>query len=357
MSSDESSTPPPSPADGTAQAESRPLPPVEAPTGTFIVQLFLVPLVIVTIIVGTWLLVGWLAHADADPYRLAEDIRRQGPGSWQKAYTLSNMLHSRQYEGLRRDRKLCGILIAALEDALPVQVEKDEDVQYRVFLCRALGEFDVGDPLPILVQAMQLESSQPTEVRLAAVQGLAVIADRLGSRVIRQRPEVTATLVAITQEPPEGEDPRAIRELQAAAAFALGVVGGDAATHRLVALLDDAYPNTRYNAATGLAWQGDARALPVLLEMLDPDNPALLQGERTGSQQATSPTTQQVLESRQLLVISSAISAVTRLCRSSAEIDRQAVRKALEKIARSRIPSSVKLEATEALIVLKKSEQ
>ncbi len=349
MSNDESSAP------AVRSADQQPLPPVEAPSSAFVVQLFLIPLVIVGIIVGTWMLVGWLAHADADPYRLAEDIRRQGPGSWQKAYTLSNMLHSRQYEGLRRDRKLCGILIAALEEDLPRKVEDKKAIEYRAFLCRALGAFDVADPLPVLVRSAGTRDAQPVRVRVAAVQALAMLADRLGRKVLAERPEVVQTLIAITEEPAEGKEPQAVHELHAAAAYALGVIGGPAAKKRLVQLLDDAYANTRYNAATGLAWLGEPRALPVLLEMLDPNNPALLQGELTGSKTSPKLTRDQVRQSRQILVVSSAIGAVTRLCQHSEQVDRDAVRKALQKIVDSRLPTAVKLDAREALIVLRKA--
>jgi HEAT repeat protein len=61
-------------------------------------------------------------------------------------------------------------------------------------------------------------------------------------------------------------------EIRAVAAFALGVIGGDEALTRLKLMLVNAYPNARYNAATGLARHGDAACVPVLKEMLDPDN-------------------------------------------------------------------------------------
>ena len=60
--------------------------------------------------------------------------------------------------------------------------------------------------------------------------------------------------------------------MRAVAAFALGVIGGDEALARLKVMLIDSYPNARYNAATGLARHGDAACVPVLQEMLDPEN-------------------------------------------------------------------------------------
>src|SRR5690606_35892123 len=61
-------------------------------------------------------------------------------------------------------------------------------------------------------------------------------------------------------------------QLREGAAYALGVLGGREATDRLVEMLGDVEPNARYNAATGLARQGRAESLPVLVEMLDVDD-------------------------------------------------------------------------------------
>ena len=46
--------------EGRPRVES--LPPVEAPTTTFLLQLFLIPLLIVSIVVLLWLMFSWMAH-------------------------------------------------------------------------------------------------------------------------------------------------------------------------------------------------------------------------------------------------------------------------------------------------------
>jgi HEAT repeat protein len=79
-----------------------------------------------------------------------------------------------------------------------------------------------------------------------------------------QQPEVEATLRAASRE-----DNAQLRE---GAAYALGVLGTDAANERLVSLLGDGQANVRFNAATGLARQGRPEALEVLIEMLDIDH-------------------------------------------------------------------------------------
>ena len=63
-------------------------------------------------------------------------------------------------------------------------------------------------------------------------------------------------------------------------AYTLGVIGGDEATKRLKIMLNDSYANARYNAATGLARQGDPACERVLREMLDPDNDAAVLDEK-----------------------------------------------------------------------------
>jgi hypothetical protein len=53
----------------------------------------------------------------------------------------------------------------------------------------------------------------------------------------------------------------------------------------------DTYPNARYNAATGLARQGDEQAIRVLREMLDPENDLAIRDERSPVIQARKRTT------------------------------------------------------------------
>jgi hypothetical protein len=62
-----------SPAGGKQYGHS--LPPVEPPTATFILQLFLIPLTIVASVVVLWLLFSWMAHMGRDdPSTLIRDL-------------------------------------------------------------------------------------------------------------------------------------------------------------------------------------------------------------------------------------------------------------------------------------------
>lgn len=355
----ESSEEHPSPV---ATPEDRPLPPVEAPTGRFIMQLFLIPLLIVGILGAGLFLFQRMMSSGADPHQLAEDIRRAGAGSWQKAYLLSNMLHNRQHAKLKKDRELCQTLIASLEDARTADAADEEGIRYRVFLCRALGAFALPDPIPELLKVCDAKSGQDLQVRVAAVAAVSVLADQLlkepdddTQRLLRG--EVAAALIEISREPPSDEDRLGSEELQATVAYALGVIGGESALERLVELLDAGYPNVRYNAATGLAWHGDVRSIPVLLEMLDPDNPALLEGELADGGRRSPLTREEVLKSRQSLVMSSAVRAVTRLCRSGHVADRAKLEAALRRLTKASVPQSVRMQASEALILLREADQ
>ena len=62
----------------------------------------------------------------------------------------------------------------------------------------------------------------------------------------------------------------------------MGVIGGGKAESTLETLLSDGHSDVRYNAATGLARHGNARAVDVLLEMLDPAEAARIEATEAG---------------------------------------------------------------------------
>jgi hypothetical protein len=283
---------PPSDQDGRSPAANVSLPPVEAPTGTFILQLFLIPLLIVAIVVMVWLLFSWMANMGQDnPKTLVEALARGDDSSWQRAFQLADLLRSPdpKYDALRRDKALANQLATLLKQDLSVPAEGDAAdvrVKRRMFICRALGSFEVLDGLPILIEAAQTERHPiEAEVRLSAIEGITTLADRNGPETFQDNPQVMRLLLAASREP-DGTGPppvttrdgqattfRPQSEIRAVAAYALGVIGGEEALARLkIMLRADAYPNARYNAATGLARHGDPACLIGLKEMLDPDN-------------------------------------------------------------------------------------
>ncbi|WP_425616648.1 HEAT repeat domain-containing protein [Anatilimnocola sp. NA78] len=276
------------------------LPPVEAPTAAFIMQLFLIPLAIVSIVVLLWLSFSWLAQAGRnDPKKLVEELRRGTDVSWQSAYTLAEILRSPdpQFDAVRQDHEMAKELAALLEAdvAQPLRGGNDKGdslrIKRRMFLSRSLGSFHVLDGAPLLARLANYEKD-PLEVsvRLSALEGLATLARNVGPEVMRQEEKIVQAVIEAsratddsatpTKASEDGEyQPRA--EVRAVAAFTLGVIGGEEARARLTTMLNDPYASARYNAATGLSRQGDEAAIPVLKEMLSPDNNLAAKDEST----------------------------------------------------------------------------
>lgn len=240
------------------------LPRVEPPTGTFIVQLFVVPAVIVTIIVLVWVLFNWLAHMGSDPHQYLEQIRKQNANSWIAAHNLAEELRTKP--ALRQDASVAKDLGSMLTESIDSGGWSKDDVQLRVFLCRALGEFTVPDGLPALLKAAQTQRrDEDLDVRRSALEAIALLVNHVRGNASITTPLDESELLPMLLKTSH-EDNDALRE---GAAYALGVLGGEAANARLIEMLKDQKPNVRFNAATGLARQGRPEALPVLIEMLD----------------------------------------------------------------------------------------
>ncbi len=129
----------------------------------------------------------------------------------------------------------------------------------RMWLSRALGEFDIDAGIPALVEAATKEDNrEEVKVRRAALQAISILADRLDSESVRQHEGVLAALKqAATDRSDDPAEEELRGQLRATAAYTLGLVGGDPAIKQLAAMLSDPFPDARYNAATGLARQGN----------------------------------------------------------------------------------------------------
>jgi hypothetical protein len=263
------------------------LPAVEPPSVTFLLQLFLIPLLIVSIIVAVWMMFSWAAQSGTSPREMAREIAAGGSGSWQRAVTLAQLLSSRDAsaEKLKDDPEFCKSMADVLSKELKTQLtdskEDQQRIQSRVFLARVLGEFRTFEGLPTLLEAATHdESDRDINVRLAALEGLAIFASNVGPEKLRDNAEVMKTLELCSHATDENTAPipgasadyRPRGEIRGAAAYAMGVIGGKPALDRLADMLDDPYPNVRYNATSGLCRSGDPRAVKGLKEMLKPDN-------------------------------------------------------------------------------------
>lgn len=256
--------------EGPAGSADDVLPPVEPPSAGFILQLFFIPLVIVSIIVLVWLMFSWIAQAGSDPRDLVDNLKRLNDSSWQSALSLAEQLKNSEYDHLKDDHGLAKSLADVLTTELKSGSAEEPRLRLRIFLCRSLGEFRVTDGLDALLEAANREQD-PAEinVRAAAVESLAVMAANKDIAGVRDDPRVLAALLEASRSRRDDDKNHLAAELRSRAAYALGVLGGDEALERLVVMQDDAYPNVRFNAATGLARRGDARSIPTLLQMLD----------------------------------------------------------------------------------------
>jgi len=323
------------------------LPPVEPPTGAFILQLFLIPLTIVSIVVLLWLTFSWLAHMGRDdPATLVRDLQKNDPSSWQRAYELADLLRSPdpRYDALRQDaalaKQLSDVLIRDLD--APAAEGKTDEVRNkrRMFLARALGSFETPVVVPALVRAASQERSPgELQVRLAALEALAVLADNLGPGELRKHEEVMQVVLEASRasdqndEPVKGSDgqPTAYRphaELRSVAAYTLGVLGGEEALERLGHMQSDAYAGARYNAGTGLARNGDERAVRTLKEMLDPDNE--LSAKDEGSERDR--------DRKRINVIQAGIQSTVVLAQANPDADIRPLIEGLEQLTTSKMP-------------------
>jgi HEAT repeat protein len=115
-------------------------------------------------------------------------------------------------------------------------------------------------------------------------------------------------------------------------------------------MLHDPYPNARYNAATGLARAGDEKCVPVLREMLDPENELAVKDELNPNDQARKRTT----------VLLNGIKATLHLTTANSAAELAPLREAILKLTTAPLTSvtverhKVKSAASEALGLLDK---
>jgi HEAT repeat protein len=239
------------------------LPPVEAPSAGFIVQLFVIPALIVLVVIGVWLLFGKLAGGERDAMEYVRLIRASS-SNWRAAnraaFELASLIQNDPK--LATDPKLLGELTDLLEHQLD-NVENPEITQY---VALALGRFNTLeaesssgqkiDPISALDRA--LDAKYPEAVRIAAAHSLAKHAARLEGALNDPRP------IAALRKAAGANDSVAVRQM---AVYALGFFG-DNATDPLRETLVDDDRFVRFNAAVALARRGDSAAAGTLKDML-----------------------------------------------------------------------------------------
>jgi HEAT repeats len=311
--------------------DDKPLPQIEPPSAGFLVQLFIIPMIIVGIIVLVWLMFSWLAHMGSNPQELVRDLKKPNEASWQRALTLAELLRNPQNADMKSDVGMASELASVLDGQLDDEDFDENSIKLRMFLCRALGEFRVAEALPPIVRAATLERDlAELDVRRTALEAIAIFANNNPDESLSQNESCMNALIVASRERTESVAEQESRaDLRSTAAYVLGVIGGEPALDRLVILLDDPYTNARYNAATGLCRHGDVRAIPVLLEMLDPSNKESGSGEdhETGR------------DWKRLQVINTGIRSAEQLAESNASGNMEPVRSALQTIIDSELDS------------------
>ncbi len=315
------------------------LPPVEPPSARFILQLFLIPASIVLIIVGVWLAFNWLAQMGNDPYAYLQALERDTTVRWQAAVNLADALRDPRNVHLRKDAAVAGRLASMLDREIDSGAMDDDALKLRIYLCNALGEFQLSTiAAPPLVKAASTERQEPEKyVRFAAVKALAVLMTDAPDFQRDAHPEVLTVLMKAA------DDPEPV--VRSTAAFALGAFGGDEARKRLQRMVSDAYPDVRYNAATTLARLGDAAAVPVLVEMLDPIDTAGVTAEKEEGSRNYKRTAIHI----------NALRTVIELAQHNSSADLAPIRSAIEKLRAAKPSKAVDVEAVAALESLKRS--
>lgn len=333
------------------------LPKVTPPSAKFLIPLFVVPFCIVTAIVVVWALFSWLAQQGGDPQIDIDALGRDNAFRWQAAHNLADALRNPRHAALREDRaaavKVAELLKTELAKPLSTNEEaRGQQVNLQMFLCRALGEFQVTDGVPALIEA-----ARPTEgaveqqtlhlpVRLAALEAMAVA---LGTS--RERHSDAAWTAVPAQIQPSLltaadyriDDPNLLSlavQVRMRAAFNLGLDGSAKAVDRLARLLVDPSPDVRYNAAAGLARNGDARAVPLLCEMLDP---AITEGVQTEVLAEAQPA-------KRMIIYETALQSIEKLAEANDQADLAKLAAALKNFAESPdVPDQFRVAARELL--------
>jgi hypothetical protein len=195
---------------------------------------------------------------------------------------------------------------------------KEDDIEFRKYLVRALGEFDVEEGTDVLLKAAKTNRDPADQkVRDAAIQAIAVRAynlSKLKPPVQLATAELEPTLLQLAAD----TDPL----IRFQTAYALGHIGTPAAIKQLEMMVEDPDAGTRYNAAVALAHRGSVKSIDTLTEMLDMNEQAGVRDEKEEGKQF-----------KRTVLIVSAIDAAHALALQNPKANLEPVITALNQIA------------------------
>lgn len=312
------------------------------------------PVLAVFLLTVAWVALRGLTAAPPDIDSAIQAIHQDGNTPWRAAILLEAL---RQPSGadMRADPALARRISQLLEHELDTKSGEGDSGEnaatVRIYLCRALAQFEVAEGLPVLLRVVknQTHTTQADE-RRTAIEAVAALTSHIQPRRLLATNRV---LIPSLLDAAASPDP----QVRAAAAYALGVYSAsDIPTHaaeiesartKLKKLLHDATADVRYNAATGLARSGNAACEAVLLEMLDPRETATANPQTTP---ADTPSTT-AGHTRQETVLLSAIAASELLIKNNPQLDSQHIQQAISRLAdvESDAPQEPRRRATELL--------
>jgi HEAT repeat protein len=288
------------------------LPPIEPPSAGFILQLFVIPLVIVTAVLAVgYLVVSMASTGEQDPERIVAALRSSNQARFQRAKDLADMLRlPERYPELKTNRELAQKLADYMNDLVKEGDPSDSEVAMRFVVARALGDFNVSDGLPALINAALNDPER--DVRRQAVNAIAVHA---GSMAELKQPLASEELTEALLKLADDED----ELIRSETTFALGIVATNpAADPRLVEkleeLADDPYTDARFNAAAWLARAGNPRAVETVAEMLDPESiESSVSGEKAMSAAVSEQAVAATKSFKRKVLITNALKAIDDL--------------------------------------------
>jgi HEAT repeat protein len=223
-------------------------------TPFLVLQFFIFPMAIVAVCVAVFVVFGLVATGPKDPRAILAEVRTGGGlfniKRWQAAYALANALESESdLQKARADARFVPEVVALFQET---EGRPGDDLLVRRYLAVALGR--LGDPraVPELRRTVQQGASSPDpQSVIYAAWALGAIGD----------PAALPDLLALARSEDAG--------FRKAAVHALGSFRAPEAREAGAAALSDQALDVRWNAAVALARHGDARGVPVLLQMMD----------------------------------------------------------------------------------------
>jgi len=216
-------------------------------TPFLVLQFFIFPMAIVAVCVAVFVIFGMIAAEGKGARDYLAEVRTGSANRrWQAAFELSKVLQARKDPALAEP---------AFADELAAVFEQSagDDPRVRRYLALALGRLGSARALPVLLEAAAPKAGAPadSETQIYAIWALGAIGD----------PKALPGLLALVRT----EDPG----VRKAAVHAIGAFADEAGRAALATALGDPVADVRWNAALALARRGDARAAPVLTEMMD----------------------------------------------------------------------------------------